>query len=66
MNEFLDKGWVFEATGTADATTDSEGATISGAAAFDERMKVYTFSDKGLMAGASLRGVKVWKDEKLN
>ena len=26
----------------------------------------YTFTDKGLMAGASLRGVKVWKDKKLN
>jgi lipid-binding SYLF domain-containing protein len=66
MNDVVNKGWVFGATGTADATTDAEGATVSGAASFDDRLKVYTFTDKGLMAGASLRGVKVWKDEKLN
>jgi lipid-binding SYLF domain-containing protein len=66
MDEFVNKGWVFGATGTADATTDAEGATVSGAASFDDRLTVYTFTDKGLMAGASLRGVKVWKDEKLN
>ena len=66
MNEFLEKGWVFGASGTADAKLDEDGASASGSAAFDDRMKIYTFTDKGIMAGASLRGVKVWKDKKLN
>ncbi len=66
MNEFVDKGWVFGASGTADATSGGEGVSTSGAMAFDERMKVYTFTDAGVMAGASLRGVKVWKNEELN
>jgi lipid-binding SYLF domain-containing protein len=66
MNEFVDKGWVFGASGTADAKSGDDGATASGAMAFDDRMKVYTFTDTGLMAGTSLRGVKVWKDKKLN
>ena len=66
MNEFIYKGWVFGASGTADAKSGDDGASTSGAMAFDDRMKVYTFTDTGLMAGASLRGVKVWKDKKLN
>jgi len=66
MNEFVNKGWVFGATGTADAKSETKGGSASGAMAFGDGMKVYTFTDKGLMAGASLRGVKVWKDKKLN
>jgi hypothetical protein len=66
MREFVDKGWVFGASGTADAKSGGEGETVSAAAAFDDRLKIYTFTDTGLMAGASLRGVKVWKDKKLN
>jgi lipid-binding SYLF domain-containing protein len=66
MNEFVNKGWVFGATGTTDAKSETKGSSASGAMAFGDGMKVYTFTDKGLMAGASLRGVKVWKDKKLN
>jgi hypothetical protein len=66
MDQFVDKGWVFGAHGTADAINKGEGATTSGAAAFDSRLKIYTFTNSGLMAGASLRGVKVWKNKELN
>jgi lipid-binding SYLF domain-containing protein len=66
MNEFVNKGWVFGASGTADAKSSTGGGSVSGSMAFGDGMKVYTFTDKGLMAGASLNGVKVWKDEKLN
>jgi lipid-binding SYLF domain-containing protein len=66
MNEFVNDGWVFGVTGTADAKAGDDGGSVSGAMAFDGRMKVYTFTDTGLMAGASLRGVKVWKNNKLN
>ena len=66
MDDFIEKGWVFGASATADDTSRGEGASSSGMAVFDKRLKVYTFTDKGLMAGASLRGVKVWKDKKLN
>jgi lipid-binding SYLF domain-containing protein len=66
MNEFVNNGWVFGVSGTADAKAGDDGGSISGAANFDDRMKVYTFTDTGLMAGASLRGVKVWKNKELN
>ena len=66
MNEFVNKGWVFGASGTADAKSSTDGGSVSSSMAFGDGMKVYTFTDTGLMAGASLNGVKVWKDEKLN
>jgi lipid-binding SYLF domain-containing protein len=66
MEEFVDKGWVFGAHGTADAMYKGDGSTASGASTLDGRMKIYTFTESGLMAGASLRGVKVWKDKELN
>lgn len=66
MDEFVNKGWVFGATGTADATHKKDGSSISGSSAFDGRLKVYTFTESGLMAAASLRGVKVWKNKDLN
>ena len=66
MDEFVNKGWVFGAHGTADAMNKGDGATTSGAASFDSRLKIYTFTKSGLMAGASLRGVKVWKNKDLN
>ena len=66
MNEFVNEGWVFGASGTADAKSDTGGGTVSDAMSFGEGMKVYTFTDTGLMAGASLDGAKVWKDEELN
>ena len=66
MDEFVNKGWIFGASGTADAKSNTGGDSVSAAAMFDDRLNVYTFTDQGLMAGASLNGVKVWKDEKLN
>ena len=66
MEEFLNQGWVFGATATADAMNKREGVSVSGAAAFDGRLKIYTFTASGLMAGTSLRGVKVWKNKELN
>lgn len=66
MNDFVNKGWVFGASGTADAKSSTGGGSVSDSMAFGDGMKVYTFTDQGLMAGASLNGVKVWKDEKLN
>jgi lipid-binding SYLF domain-containing protein len=66
MNEFVNSGWVFLASGTADAKSDTGGGSVSDEMAFGDGMKVYTFTDTGLMAGASLNGAKVWKDEELN
>ena len=66
MREFVDKGWVFGAHGTADVKAGEKGASASGSAAFDSRLKILTFTDTGFMVGASVRGAKAWKDKKLN
>jgi len=66
MDKFVNDGWIFGASGTADAKSDTGGGSVSDEMAFGDGMKVYTFTDTGLMAGASLNGAKIWKDEKLN
>lgn len=66
MNDFINSGWVFGATGGAEAKSSTGGGSVSESAAFDSRLKIYTFTNQGLMAGASLNGVRVWKNEKLN
>ena len=66
MEEFVNEGWVFGASAAADATYKREGASVSGTVPFDSRLKIYTFTQSGLKAGAALRGAKVWKNEDLN
>jgi len=66
MQEFVDKGWVFGASATADVMRKREGAAAGGTVAFDNRLKIYTFTQSGLKAGAALRGAKVWKNKELN
>ena len=66
LRQFVEEGWVFGASGTAAAKVGESGAATSGAAAFDDRLKIYTFTETGIMAGVSLRGAKVWKDDRLN
>ena len=36
MNEFVNEGWAFGASGTADAKSNTDGGSVSAAAAFDE------------------------------
>ena len=64
--QFVEEGRVFGASATAAAKAGESGAATGGAAAFDDRLKVHTFTETGIMAGASPRGAKVWKDDKLN
>jgi len=66
MEDFVKLGWVFGATGTADAMRKREGVSVSGAVPFDSRLKIYTFTQTGLKAGVALRGTKVWKNKELN
>lgn len=66
MHKFVEDGWAFSASGTADAKVDDTGGSVSGAAAFTSGLKVRVFTSTGLMLGGSLRGGKVWKDDDLN
>jgi len=66
MNKFVFEGWVFGASGTATARAVNVEDEVQETAAFEEGMRVYSFTENGLMAGVSLRGSKVWLDEKLN
>lgn len=78
FTEFVEDGWVVDATGSATAgeesmgahaaATDTESATAgSGSqAGFYEGVAIFRFTEKGLMASADISGTKYWKYKKLN
>jgi lipid-binding SYLF domain-containing protein len=66
MNKFVFDGWVFGASGTATAKAVDVEHEVTEDTIFEDGLRVYTFTDNGLMAGVSLRGGKVRLDEKLN
>lgn len=66
LNKFVFDGWVFGASGTATAKAINIEDEATDDTIFEDGIRIYTFTDNGLMAGVSLRGGKVKLDEKLN
>jgi lipid-binding SYLF domain-containing protein len=62
LEKFVAGGWDSAASAKATAGTNAAGA----ASDFFEGQKLYTVSDKGLMASADISGTKFWADEDLN
>lgn len=63
---FVDKGWDFGAQGEASARLGDSGGTASGAESSNASVKVYQFTENGVMVGGSFRGARFWVDEELN
>lgn len=59
---FVNEGW--DADTSASAAGGKEG--FNKDSSFTNDVMVYQMTDKGLMAQASLKGTKYWKDTKLN
>jgi lipid-binding SYLF domain-containing protein len=59
---FVETGWDADASGSAAAGQEGLNAKSS----FTGGMMVYQMTKKGLIAQASVKGTKYWKDEKLN
>jgi len=66
INKMIDKGWTLGASGTAAAKLEDDQSAATGSVPFVDGMKIYSFTDKGVMLGVSLRGSKIWKDKDLN
>lgn len=66
LNRFVHEGWVFGASGTATAAAANVERETETNTIFKQGMRIYTFTDDGLMAGVELRGGRVWRDKKLN
>ena len=66
FNKFTTTG--LDLTGTADAAAQSgqKGDSFSGALDVLPGVRIYQFTDTGLMAQAMLQGTKYWRDEALN
>jgi lipid-binding SYLF domain-containing protein len=62
LEKFIAGGWDSAAAAKATAGSSAAGASSD----FFEGQKIYTLSDKGLMASADVSGTKFWADEDLN
>jgi lipid-binding SYLF domain-containing protein len=62
FDNFVDKGWDADASASAAAAT--AGANVQSS--FHHGIATYQMTDKGLIAEASLKGTKYWKDKELN
>jgi lipid-binding SYLF domain-containing protein len=62
FKSFVESGWDADASGSAAAGQEGMNAKSS----FTNGMMVYQMTKKGLIAQASVKGTKYWKDEKLN
>ncbi len=62
FRNFVDKGWVAEASAKAAAGTSGANAKTT----FTNGMAVYQLTEAGLMANADIAGTKYWKNDKLN
>ncbi len=66
FQKFITEG--LDLTGTADvaAQTGEKGDSVSGAADVLPGVRIYQFTDTGLMAQAMVQGTKYWRDDDLN
>jgi lipid-binding SYLF domain-containing protein len=64
--EFIDRGWDFGAQGDASARIGETGGSASAEASSASGIKVYQFTENGVMVGASIRGARFWPDDELN
>ncbi len=64
--QFVDSGWDFGGSGSAGLKFGETGGSAAGAASMAEDVKVYQFTETGVMLGGSMRGAKFWVDEDLN
>ena len=62
LEKFVEGGW--DSAASAKATVGAKGAGAESD--FFEGQKIYTLSDKGLMASADVSGTKFWADKDLN
>jgi len=66
FDNFVNKGWEFDAQGQVQAQSGEKGGAKSDATSFNKSIEVYQLGKNGLMAQATVGGTKFWKDKALN
>jgi lipid-binding SYLF domain-containing protein len=66
MNRFITRGWDFGGQAGAAAKAGQSGRAIEDEGSFRRAVTIYTLTQSGLIAEASLTGTKYWVDDELN
>lgn len=66
LNKFVTEGWTIGASGSATAKAVAVEGEAVGEAKFNNGLKIYIYTENGLMAGVALKGGRVWLDKDLN
>ena len=66
LADFIDKGWDASASAAAGAGAGGKDANVAAGAGAFVGGKMYALTKTGLQAGASVSGMKAWKDGDLN
>ncbi|MFI4926556.1 MAG: YSC84-related protein [Burkholderiales bacterium] len=64
--DFVDKGWDASAGAAAGAGAGGSAANVGAGAGNIQGGRMYALTKGGLQAGASVSGLKAWKDKDLN
>ena len=66
FSDFINSGWQFGGQATAAATDSVTGDALQGAIPVSPDVWLYQVTDKGLELSATVRGIRYFKDSKLN
>jgi lipid-binding SYLF domain-containing protein len=66
LDNFVNSGWEFSASAMAVASTQSQGAALSGAVRVSDDVQMMQLDDQGVIAGVSITAAKYYKDSELN
>jgi lipid-binding SYLF domain-containing protein len=66
LTDFVDTGWDASASAAAGAGAGGSAANVGAGAGNIQGGRMYALTKGGLQAGASVSGMKAWKDKDLN
>lgn len=66
MDKFVNKGWQFGGEAEAGASSGEKGGQVGGAASANDKIKIYQFTESGVVLRAAVPLTKYWKYEELN
>ena len=66
LNKFVTEGWTIGVSGSATGKAVKIDKEAVGEHKFNNGIKIYIYTENGLMAGVAMKGGKVWLDKELN
>lgn len=66
LTRFVERGWEFGADADAAAKSGDQGGAASAGATSSSGIRVYQFTESGVVLGASVSGTRYWRDTRLN